>query len=96
MVIVIGLTQHCGTFLIHSALAVYTPDKASLDRPALSSRSCLSALALTALFTASSCGSERVFQTMQFTFGLCGELKLAPDQAVKTDIAYSMGFLFGR
>lgn len=43
-----------------------------------------------------SCGSERLFQTMEFTFGLCGPLRLAPKKAVVTDQCYNGGFFAGR
>ena len=43
-----------------------------------------------------SCGSERLFQTMEFIFGLCGPLKLKPVDAVVTDECYNGGFMLGR
>ena len=47
------------------------------------------------LYTAT-CGSERLFQSMEFTFGFCGPLKLDPQDAVFTDECYNGGFMFGR
>jgi hypothetical protein len=35
------------------------------------------------VFYAAICGSERMFQAIQFTFALCGPLKLNPQDAVK-------------
>ena len=51
-------------------------------------------LTLTAivLYYASICGSERIFQSMQFTYGLCGPLRLSPRDAVFTDKMYNIGF----
>ena len=43
-----------------------------------------------------SCGSERLFQSMQFIFGLCGPLQLSPDEAVIIDKCYNGGFMTGR
>ena len=54
------------------------------------------ALALMALFFLSICGNERIFQSMQFTFGLCGPLDLEASEAVLTDKAYNGGFMLGR
>ncbi|XP_059093084.1 sodium-dependent glucose transporter 1-like isoform X2 [Tigriopus californicus] len=48
------------------------------------------------LFFALSCGSERIFQSMQFSFGLCGPLQLSPPEAVITDKSYNGGFMLGR
>lgn len=45
---------------------------------------------------AASCGSERLFQSMQFTFGFCGPLNLSPQEAVFTDECYNGGFMLGR
>ena len=35
-------------------------------------------LSLVAVYYFAICGNERVFQAMQFTYGLCGPLQLAP------------------
>lgn len=48
------------------------------------------------IFYMASCGSERLFQTMEFTFALCGPLALSSQQAVITDDAYNGGFFVGR
>ena len=48
------------------------------------------------LFYLASCGSERLFQTMEFTFGLCEPLKLSSKEAVLTDDMYNGGFFIGR
>lgn len=48
------------------------------------------------LFFALSCGSERIFQSMQFSFGLCGPLQLSPPEAIMTDKSYNGGFMLGR
>ena len=50
-------------------------------------------IGLMAAFFASSCGSERVFQSQDSTFGLCGPLALAPRDAVRSDKFYHFGFL---
>lgn len=42
------------------------------------------------------CGTERLFQGLQFTFGLCGPLKLPASEAVLTDEFYNGGFFAGR
>ncbi len=42
------------------------------------------------------CSNERVFQSMQFTFGLCGPLQLEPKDAVFIDKMYNGGFMVGR
>ncbi len=52
-------------------------------------------IALVAFYTAT-CGSERLFQGMEFTFGLCGPLALHPKDAVLTDQFYNGGFMLGR
>ena len=43
-----------------------------------------------------SCGIERIFQPMAFTFGICGPLALAPRDAVVIDSCYNGGFMCGR
>ena len=48
------------------------------------------------IFYFATCSSEMIFQSMQFTFGLCGPLQLSPSDAVKTDTAYTGGFMLGR
>ncbi len=48
------------------------------------------------MFYAVSCGSERLVQTMQFIFGMCGPLGLPPSTAVIADESYSTGFMIGR
>jgi len=53
-------------------------------------------LLIVALFYWSACGGERVFQSMQFTFALCGPLQLAPREAVMADKLYNGGFMLGR
>ena len=47
-------------------------------------------------FYAASCGSERLFQSLEFTFGFCGPLKLTSQESVVTDDAYNGGFVIGR
>ena len=42
------------------------------------------------------CGIERIFQPMAYSFGLCGPLKLSPGRAVLTDTCYNGGFMTGR
>ena len=51
---------------------------------------------LLVIFYFSTCGSERVFQSMQFIFGLCGPLRLSPNEAVIIDKCYNGGFMTGR
>lgn len=53
-------------------------------------------LVIVVLFYMVSCGSERIYGTMNYVFGLCGPLKLAPQEAIKTDESYSGGFMIGR
>ena len=53
-------------------------------------------LATIVILYAASCGSERLFQTLQFTFGLCGPLQLSSREAVVTDKCYNGGFFAGR
>lgn len=53
-------------------------------------------LFLVFIFYAISCGIERIFQSMVFTFGLCGPLSLSPSEANTSDSAYNGGFLAGR
>ena len=43
-----------------------------------------------------SCGIERIYQPMAFTFGICGPLALAPRDAVVIDSCYNGGFMCGR
>merc|ERR1712025_1475454 len=43
-----------------------------------------------------SCGVERIYQPMAFTFGICGPLGLQPRQAVVIDSCYNGGFMLGR
>ena len=59
-------------------------------------RSEIKILSSIATFYGASCGSERLFQTLEFTFGLCGPLHLSSRQAVITDKCYNGGFLVGR
>ena len=40
--------------------------------------------------------SERLFQSLEFTFGLCGPLKLSAKMAVIIDDCYNGGFFIGR
>jgi hypothetical protein len=53
-------------------------------------------LTLIVVYYATICGNERLFQSMQFTFGLCGPLRLSPLDAVFTDKMYNVGFTLGR
>ena len=53
-------------------------------------------LALIMFFYLASCGSERLFQSLEFTFGLCGPLNLPASKAVITDTCYNGGFFVGR
>eukprot|EP00096_Caligus_rogercresseyi_P010433 TRINITY_DN3803_c0_g1_i1.p1 TRINITY_DN3803_c0_g1~~TRINITY_DN3803_c0_g1_i1.p1 ORF type:complete len:477 (+),score=108.72 TRINITY_DN3803_c0_g1_i1:145-1575(+) len=43
-----------------------------------------------------SCGIERIFQPMAFSFGICGPLALAPSAAILIDSSYNGGFMCGR
>ena len=43
-----------------------------------------------------SCGIERIYQPMAYTYGLCGPLQMAPSEAVTVDTTYNGGFLAGR
>ena len=43
-----------------------------------------------------SCGVERIYQPMAFTFGICGPLALSPSDAVIIDSCYNGGFMCGR
>ena len=43
-----------------------------------------------------SCGVERIYQPMAFTFGICGPLALQPRDAVVIDSCYNGGFMCGR
>ena len=53
-------------------------------------------LSMIVVYYATICGNERIFQSMQFTFGLCGPLRLAPRDAVFIDKMYNIGFTLGR
>ena len=53
-------------------------------------------LGLIMFFYFASCGSERLFQSLEFTFGLCGPLNLPASKAVITDTCYNGGFFVGR
>ena len=53
-------------------------------------------LGLIMFFYLASCGSERLFQSLEFTFGLCGPLNLPASKAVITDTCYNGGFFVGR
>ena len=53
-------------------------------------------MSLVAVFYTCIVGNERVFLSMQFTFGLCGPLHLDPAEAVITDKVYTGGFMVGR
>lgn len=48
------------------------------------------------LFYTTSVGSERVLHNIEFTFGICGPLKLSPTQAVFIDKCFNAGFMIGR
>ena len=48
------------------------------------------------VFFCSICGSERLFQSLEFTFGLCGPLKLSAKMAVIIDDCFNGGFFIGR
>ncbi len=50
----------------------------------------------TTIYYILSCGIERVFQSMAYTYGLCGPLALSPSDAVITDTSYNGGFMAGR
>jgi len=52
--------------------------------------------ALVFLYYVVSCGIERIYQPMAFTFGLCGPLDLSPPAAASTDSFYNGGFMCGR
>ncbi len=68
-----------------------TAKSATLDH-----RSRVLSMCLVVIFYMSSCGSEKLFLTMQFIFGMCGPLRLSPARAVFTDECYSAGFMAGR
>ncbi len=53
-------------------------------------------LAIIVVYYMTICGNERIFQSMQFTFGLCGPLSLSPRDAVFIDKMYNIGFTLGR
>lgn len=53
-------------------------------------------LAITFFYYFFSCGIERIYQPMAYTYGLCGPLKLSPSEAVVTDQSYNGGFMAGR
>ena len=59
-------------------------------------RSEIKVLSAIAIFYWASCSSGRLFQTLEFTFGLCGPLHLSSRQAVITDKCYNGGFFAGR
>merc|ERR1719391_1267376 len=52
-------------------------------------------LAMVFVFNIISSGTERIFQTMATTLGLCGPLDLNPAQAATTDTFYHGGYMFG-
>ncbi len=49
-----------------------------------------------AVYYTLSCGIERIYQPMAYTYGLCGPLALSPSEAVVTDSSYNGGFMTGR
>ncbi len=49
-----------------------------------------------AVYYTLSCGIERIYQPMAYTYGLCGPLMLSPREAVATDSSYNGGFMTGR
>ncbi len=53
-------------------------------------------LAMIVVYYMTICGNERIFQSMQFTFGLCGPLSLPPRDAVFIDKMFNIGFTLGR
>ncbi len=53
-------------------------------------------VALVVVYYALSCGIERIYQPMAYTYGLCGPLLLSPKEAVVTDSSYNGGFMAGR
>ena len=53
-------------------------------------------LVMISIFYILSCGIERIFQSTVFTFGLCGPLKLDPQQSAISDNSYNGGFVAGR
>ncbi len=50
----------------------------------------------TTLYFSLSCGIERIFMSMIYTYALCGPLALPPTDAVIADVSYSGGFMTGR
>ncbi len=52
--------------------------------------------ALVVFYYLLSCGVERIYQPMAYTYGLCGPLSLSPGDAVVTDSSYNGGFMAGR
>ena len=53
-------------------------------------------LLLTFFFYVITCGIERIYQPMAYTYGICGPLHLAPSAAVVIDQCYNGGFMAGR
>lgn len=53
-------------------------------------------LFLTFFYYVISCGIERIYQPMAYTYGICGPLKLLPSKAVIIDQCYNGGFMAGR
>lgn len=53
-------------------------------------------LVLTFFYYVITCGIERIYQPMAYTYGICGPLKLVPSAAVIIDQCYNGGFMAGR
>ena len=89
---------HRGTELIANWPTVYTESlpKSSRDASALSGREETVSIVLIVVFFAASCGSERLYQAIQFIFAMCGPLRMDPKDAVFTDECYNGGFMVGR
>ena len=66
------------------------------SRKEMSASSDITALIIILVLYTCGCGSERIFQAMEFIFGLCGPLKMNPNQAVFIDECYNGGYMLGR
>lgn len=53
-------------------------------------------LVMTFFYYFITCGIERIYQPMAYTYGLCGPLRLSPSDAVVIDQSYNGGFMVGR
>lgn len=77
-------------------MPVFKSNKLEIGKSSSNSEEDISILFTIIVFYLASCGSERLFQTLEFTFGLCGPLSLTSRGAVITDDFYNGGFFIGR